>query len=102
MPVKVTIQDLTPGLMVGGFVAATVVTLLQFLRLRDRRLLLLAALFAFQAQALSREWYDFWRDVFQSGVCAAGLGLLLALSPRHPQAPPPPPAPPDDPGPPVS
>ena len=88
--------------MVGGFVAATVVTLLQYLRLRDRRLLLLAALFAFQAQALSREWYDFWRDVFQSGVCAAGLGLLLALSPRHPQAPPPPPAPPGDPGPPVS
>ena len=96
--------------MVGGFVAATVVTLLQFLRLRDRRLLLLAVLFAFQAQALSREWYDFWRDVFQSGVCAAGLGLLLALSPRHPQAllpppptaPPPPPAPPEDPAPPVS
>lgn len=88
--------------MVGGFVAATVVTLLQYLRLRDRRLLLLAALFAFQAQALSREWYDFWRDVFQSGVCAAGLGLLLALSPRHPQAPPPPPAPPGDPGPSVS
>ena len=88
--------------MVGGFVAATVVTLLQYLRLRDRRLLLLAALFAFQAQALSREWYDFWRDVFQSGVCAAGLGLLLALSPRHPQAPPPPPAPPEDPPPSVS
>ena len=69
--------------MVGGFVAATVVTLLQFLRLRDRRLLLLAAMFAFQAQALAREWYDVWRDVFQAGVCAAGLGLLLALSPRH-------------------
>jgi hypothetical protein len=81
--------------MVGGFVAATVVTLLQFLRLRDRRLLLLAAMFAFQAQALAREWYDFWRDVFQAGVCAAGLSLLLALSPRHPQhpAPAPPPAP---------
>jgi hypothetical protein len=87
--------------VVGGFVAATAVTLLQFLRLRDRRLLLLAAMFAFQAQALSREWYDFWRDVFQSGVCAAGLGLLLALSPRHP---PPalPPVPPPDPGPPTS
>jgi len=69
--------------VVGGFVAATVVTLIQFLRLRDRRLLLLAAMFAFQAQALSREWYDFWRDVFETGVCAAGLGLLLALSPRH-------------------
>ena len=75
--------------MVGGFVAATAVTLIQFLRLRDRRLLLLAAMFAFQAQALAREWYDLWRDVFQAGVCAAGLALLLALSPRpvHPIAP---------------
>jgi hypothetical protein len=69
--------------MVGAFMAATVVTLLQFLRVRDRRMLLLAAIFAFQAQALAREWYDVWRDVFQTGVCAAGLGLLLALSPRH-------------------
>jgi hypothetical protein len=89
--------------MVGGFIAATVVTLLQFLRLRDRRLLLLAAIFAFQAQALAREWYDVWRDVFQSGVCAAGLGLLLALSPRHaqPAAPPAqPPVPTTDPEPP--
>lgn len=76
--------------MVGGFVAATVVTLLQFVRLRDRRLLLLAAMFAFQAQALAREWYDFWRDVFQAGVCAAGLGLLLVLSPWTPHAAPPP------------
>jgi hypothetical protein len=80
--------------MVGGFIAATVVTLLQFLRMRDRRLLLLAAMFAFQAQALAREWYDVWRDVFQSGVCAAGLGLLLALSPRHAQPAAPPAAPP--------
>ena len=88
--------------MVGGFVAATAVTLLQFLRLRDRRLLLLAAMFAFQAQALSREWYDFWRDVFQSGVCAAGLGLLLALSPRNPPPASPPPVEPADPGPPAS
>jgi hypothetical protein len=87
--------------MVGGFVAATVVTLLQYLRLRDRRLLLLAALFAFQAQALAREWWDVWRDVFQSGVCAAGLGLLLALSPPHPRTRPSPPSPPppSDPGP---
>ena len=72
--------------MVGGFIGATVVTLLQFVRVRDRRLLLLAAMFAFQAQALAREWYDVWRDVFQIGVCAAGLGLLFALSPRTPPA----------------
>lgn len=72
--------------MVGGFVAATVVSLLQYLRVRDRRMLLLAALFAFQAQALAREWWDVWRDVYQAGVCAAGLSLLVALAPpfRHP------------------
>ena len=34
------------SLMVGFFVAATVVTLVQFLRVRDRRLLPLLALFA--------------------------------------------------------
>lgn len=68
--------------MVGAFIAATVVTLVQFLRVRDRRLLLLAAMFAFQSQALSREWYDVWRDPFQAGVCVAGLALLLMLSPR--------------------
>jgi hypothetical protein len=72
--------------MVGVFVAATVVSLAQFLRVRDSRLLLLAAMFACQSQALAREWYDVWRDVFQAGVCAAGMALVLALSPRtaHP------------------
>lgn len=85
--------------MVGPFIAAAVVTLVQYFRVRDRRMLLLAALFAFQAQALGREWYDGWRDVYQAGVCAAGLGLLLLLTPRHPppsaspSAPPPPPPP---------
>ena len=72
--------------MAGLFIAATVVSLLQYLRVRDQRLLLLAAMFACQSQALSREWYDVWRDVFQAAVCAAGLGLLLALSPRHTHA----------------
>ena len=68
--------------MGGAFVAATVVSLAQFLRTRDRRLLLLATMFACQSQALSREWYDVWRDVFQAGVCAAGLALVLTLPPR--------------------
>ncbi len=70
--------------MVGAYVAATIVTLIQYLRLKDRRLLLLLALFALQAQALAREWFDFWKDVCQTGACAAGLGLLLALTLRHP------------------
>ena len=68
--------------MGGAFVAATVVSLIQFLRTRDRRLLLLATMFACQSQALSREWYDVWRDVFQGAVCAAGLALLPLLSRR--------------------
>jgi hypothetical protein len=72
--------------VVGLFVAATVVALLQYLRLRDRRLLPLVALFAFQAQALSREWWDVWKDVFQGAACAAGLLVLFLLSPRHPPA----------------
>jgi hypothetical protein len=76
--------------VVGAFVAATVVTLVQYLRFRDRRLLALVFLFAFQAQALSREWYDYKKDVFQSAACAAGLALVLMLSPRHPKGPAPP------------
>ncbi len=72
--------------MVGAYIAATIVALVQYLRLRDRRLLALVALFAFQAQALNREWFDFWKDLFQTGACAAGLGLLLALTLRHPAA----------------
>jgi len=71
--------------VVGAYVAATVVALVQYLRTHDRRLLLLVLLFAFQAQAIAREWYDFWKDVFQTGACAMGLLLVLLLSPRHPR-----------------
>ena len=70
--------------MVGAYIAATIVTLVQYLRIKDRRLLLLMLLFACQAQALSREWFDFWRDVFQTAACASGLLLVLILSPRLP------------------
>jgi hypothetical protein len=83
--------------VVGAYVAATVVTLVQYLRFRDRRLLVLVFLFAFQAQALAREWYDFRKDVFQTGACALGLLLVLMLSPRHPR-PPSPPGPPAETG----
>jgi len=76
--------------VVGAYIAATVVTLVQYLRLRDRRLLVLLFLFAFQAEALSREWYDFRKDVFQAGACALGLLLVLTLSPRQPRPGPPP------------
>jgi hypothetical protein len=88
--------------VVGAYVAATIVTLVQYLRVKDRRLLLLLALFACQAQALAREWYDVWKDVFQIAACAAGLGLLLVLTLRHPARPQPPAAPPRPGAPPVA
>lgn len=72
--------------MIGVYIAATVVTLVQYLRLRERRLLPLAALFAFQVQALSREWWDVWKEIYQGAACVAGLLLLLLLTLRHPAA----------------
>jgi hypothetical protein len=62
----------------------------EFVRVRDRRLLLVAAMLACQSQALGREWYDVWRDEIQAGVIAAGMALVFALSPRTAAAPKPP------------
>ncbi len=93
--------------MIGAYVASMVVTLVQYVRLRDRRLLALLALFAFQALALTRDWWDYKKEVFQTAACASGLVLLLMLTMGRPKAPPgeppsspsepPPPAPPDPP-----
>jgi hypothetical protein len=69
--------------VVGFFVAAAVVTVLQFLRVKDRRLLLLLALFVCLAEAHSLEWWDPWKDRFHFAAGFAGLGLLLVLAPRH-------------------
>ncbi len=82
--------------MIGAYVASMVVTVIQYVRLRDRRLLLLLALFAFQALALTRDWWDYRKEVFQTASCAAGLALLLVMT-MHRRAPaetPPPEAPP--------
>ena len=73
--------------MVGFFVAASVVATLQFLRAKDRRLLLVLALFVCLAEAHSLEWWDPWKDRFHFAAGFAGLGLLLVLSPRHPPKP---------------
>jgi hypothetical protein len=67
---------------IGFFVAAMVVTLLQFLRLRDRKLLPLLALFAFQAAALSD--FECPPNAYHLAAGAAGLVMLFVLSPRHP------------------
>jgi hypothetical protein len=71
--------------MSGFFVAAMVVTLLQYLRIKERRMLPLLSLFAFSALGHFRGDWDVLGIVFF--VCAglSGLWLLWMLSPRHPQ-----------------
>jgi hypothetical protein len=69
--------------LVAFFVASTVVTLLQYLRLRDRRFLPLMALFALLALGHFRGEWDVWGRLFHFGAGAAGLAVLLMLSPRH-------------------
>ncbi len=65
------------------FVAAAAVTLGQWLRLRERRLLPLLALFALLAVAHSQgDWAAARPYHFTAG--AAGLFLLVMLSPRPP------------------
>ncbi|HSD66582.1 MAG TPA: hypothetical protein VLF95_07765 [Vicinamibacteria bacterium] len=70
--------------MIGAYIASMVVTLVQYVRLRDRRLLPLLALFAFQTLALTRDWWDYKKEVLQTASCAAGLVLLLMLTLRRP------------------
>ena len=72
--------------MTGVFVAATVVTLLHWLRVHDRRLLPLMGLFAMLAAARSLEGGHPWRDAFELGAVACGLSLLrLAERPAAPR-----------------
>ncbi len=68
--------------MVGLHVAAAVVTLAQYFRIRERRLLPIAVLLALGAVGqsqddlvLARRWHA------ASGACA--LVLAVVLSPRH-------------------
>jgi hypothetical protein len=68
--------------LAGFFVASTVVTLLQFLRLREWRLVPLLAVFACLALAHAQvDGYAARPYHWASGV--AGLVLLFALSPRQ-------------------
>ena len=72
-----------PGL-VAFYVAATVVTLLQFVRVKQRRLLPLLALFALLAGAHQRGEWDAWGQGFHYLAGVAGLVLLVVLLPRSP------------------
>ena len=71
--------------MVGFFVAATVVTLAQYLRHRERRMLPLLALFVLLAVAHSRQPGSPWGPRFHLAAGTAGLALLVMLSLRGPR-----------------
>ena len=67
--------------MSGLFVAGAVITIIQFVRLRDRRLLPLAVLLLCFAGAEARErWEQPVRRRFQAGALVSGLALLAMLS----------------------
>ena len=66
--------------MEGLFVAGAVITVVQFRRLRDRRLLPLALLLAFLAGAEAREPWEAWRPRYQIGALASGIALLAMFS----------------------
>ncbi len=68
---------------VAFFIAATVVTILQYIRMRERRLLPLMALFALMAMGHSLGDTG-WGRLFQMLGGTAGLVLLVMLTPRHP------------------
>jgi len=70
-------------MVVGFYVAATVVTLMQLLRRHERRLLPLLALFACLAVARSLGPWSIWATGFEVGGIAAGLVLVAMLTPRH-------------------
>jgi hypothetical protein len=77
------------------FVAATVVALIQWLRLRERRLLPLLALFALSALGHFQDDF-FAARPYHLAAGAAGLVLVVMLAPRpKPERGHPPAAPPD-------
>ncbi len=73
--------------MTGFYVACTVVALLQFLRLRDRRLLALLVMFALRSLSCHVGELSATGRAADLLVGGAGLTLVYWLSPRPPQAP---------------
>jgi len=69
--------------MVGLYVAATVVTLMQLLRRHERRLLPLLASFASLAVARFLGPQSRLAAGFEVAAIAAGLVLVAMLTPRH-------------------
>lgn len=67
--------------MEGLFVAGAVVSAIQFVRLRDRRLVPLAFFLAFLAGVEVREPWEPWRRRFQLAAAAAGIALAAMVAP---------------------
>jgi hypothetical protein len=62
--------------MSGFYVAATVVTLMHWLHMKDKRLLPLLGLFTMMAAARSFEWWHPWHYAFEIAAVVSGLTLL--------------------------
>jgi hypothetical protein len=70
-------------LVTGVFVACTVVTLMRWLQVHDRRLLPLTGLFLMLAVAESLEWWHRWRGGFLLAAAAFGIALIPMLDRRR-------------------
>lgn len=66
--------------MEGLFAAGAVVSAIQFVRMRDRRLVPLAFFLAFLAGVEGREPWEPWRRRFQLAAAAAGIALAVMIS----------------------
>ena len=62
--------------MSGFYVAAAVVTLMHWLRMKDPRLLPLLGVFTMMAAAHSFEWWHPWHYAFEIAAIVSGLTLL--------------------------
>ena len=69
--------------MSGVLVASTVVTLMQWLRVHDRRLLPLTLMFVMMAAEQSLEWWHPWKYSFELAAAACGLVLMAMLRGRE-------------------
>jgi hypothetical protein len=63
----------------GVFVASTVVTLMHWLRVHDRRLLPLMGMFLMMAAEQSLDWWHPWKYSFEMAAAVCGLVLMAML-----------------------
>jgi hypothetical protein len=70
--------------VIAVYVAAAVVALVQYFRLRERWLLPMAFVLALESAAHFRGEWDPWGRLFHVGAALAALALVLAVAPRLP------------------